>query len=222
MKTALQAIGCIALLAVVALCLSLVQVAFDFDDMVRMIGPKVDSSLDQVSAAAKNVNAATQTLAEASAAEKDNWTKASKEAAKTGGAVRLFVDRLDRQLNDNTLPNFDTQLNALSARSQLTLKQAGDAAEQFGFAAQSLGEAADSLSDTVSNPNISTSLVQMSLASQQLAQASGHANNILADGEKVADHYEAEVMAPVSLSRRIAEYVLTFGSDARVLFKGGK
>jgi hypothetical protein len=55
-----------------------------------------------------------------------------------------------------------------------------------------------------------------------MAEASGHANKILGDGEKVADHYEAEIMKPVSLARRVGEYVLSFGADARVLFTGGK
>lgn len=229
MKTALQTFGCFALGAVVVLCLAVAQVAVDFDHMVRAVSPKVGNSLDQVAIAAANVNAATKTLAEASAAEKDNWTKASMEAAKTGGAVRLFVDRVDRQLNDKTLPNFDAQLSAFSTQSQVSLKQAGDAAEQLGFAAQALSADAatldgtlDDFDETLNDHHIAESLARIADATQQLSEASGHANKILADGEIVADHYEAEIMKPVSLGRRVGEYLLTFGSDARVLFTGGK
>jgi hypothetical protein len=69
---------------------------------------------------------------------------------------------------------------------------------------------------------VAVSLAQIAEFSRQMAESSGHANKILADGEKVADHYEAEILKPVSFARRIGEYALTFGSDARVLFTGGK
>ena len=222
MRTALQTIAIGALVSAIVLCFSLVKLVEDLDHIARATAPKVETALDQLVIASSNVNAATKTLSEASAAEKDNWTKASMEAAKTGGAVRLFVDKLNRQLNDKTLPNVDEQIKALSSKSQLSLKQAGDAAEQLGFAAEQLGITAESLDGTVSNPNIASSLQQISEATQQIAQASGHANKILADGEKVADHYEAEIMKPVSFAKKLGEYVLTFGADARVLFTGGK
>lgn len=222
MRTALQTIAIGALVSAMVLCFSLVKLVEDLDHIARDTAPKFETALDQMVLASSNVTAATRTLSEASAAEKDNWTKTSKEAAKTGAAVRLFVDKLDRQLNDKTLPNFDAQLSALSSQSQLAVKQAGDAAEQLGFAAEQLAITAQSLDGTVSNPNIASSLQQISEATQQIAQASGHANKILADGEKVADHYEAEIMKPVSLARKLGEYVLSFGSDARVLFTGGK
>jgi len=222
MKTALQTIGIGALLSVTVLCIALVRLVDDVDRFTRLNLPKVESTLDEVALATENVTAATKTLAEASAAEKDNWTKASKEAAKTGGAVRLFVDKLDRQLNDKTLPNFDAQISALSAQSQTTLKEVAETADALSLAATNFGNAATSLDKTIADPNIGLSLAHLSLATGQLADASGHANKILDDGEKVADHYEAEILKPVSFARKLGEYVLTFGADARVLFTGGK
>src|ERR1035441_5655636 len=85
MRTALQTIAIGALVSAIVLCFSLVKLVEDLDHIARATAPKVETALDQLVIASSNVNAATKTSSEASAAEKDNWTKASMEAAKTGG-----------------------------------------------------------------------------------------------------------------------------------------
>jgi ABC-type transporter Mla subunit MlaD len=164
------------------------------------------------------VDTAADTLNEAAIEERANWKTTSKEAAKTGLALRELIDDFRKSsihMNLVTIPAIDAQIAANGNQLQSTIRKLGGTAD-------GLTETTLRLNARLDDPQIPQLLGQLNVSARQLAEASGHANKILGDGEKVADHYEAEIMAPVSWGKRIGEYLLTFGSDARVLFTGGK
>lgn len=185
----------------------------------------VESSVavDHAGTVVAKVSTAADTLNAAASEERKNWAATSKEAAKTGRALRMLISRVDRNfvdgtlqhVNDKTLPAIDAQIETNGAQLSRTIAKLGETAD--GMTA-----ATSALNLRLNDPQIPEILGQLNLATAQLAQASGHANKILADGEVVADHYEAVVMKPVSFARRAGEYLLSFGADARVLFTGGK
>lgn len=164
------------------------------------------------------VDTAADTLNSAATEERSNWQQTSKEAAKTGLALRELIDDLRQSslhVNLVTLPAVDAQIRANGDQLSSTIAKLGSTAD-------GLTAATVTLNARLGDPAIPQLLGQLNVAAVQLAEASGHANKILNDGEIVADHYKKEIMAPVSLGKRIGEYLLTFGSDARVLFAGGK
>lgn len=176
--------------------------------------------------------AARQTLADASAALADvrrdaeiaggvlnavrRDVKDEKASIVAANAMTLEAMRSVADLakhSDELVSDLDKTQASLGADIQVLADHADGAAVEVALASKQAGKA-------LSDPNIAKSVSDLALASSRLAEASGHANKILGDGEKVADHYEKELTAPVAWWKKCLEYVLSFGADARTLFSG--
>jgi hypothetical protein len=198
-----------------AVSFSVFQLVEDLDEQVIQNGPELQRALAGVTLATQGVNSAVGTFNDVAAAQKANVTRTSLEAAKTGAAARLLIDRLDKQLNDHTLPNLDAQVSSLGSMGTVSLAK-------LGYAADSLNAASVSLDKAVSDPNIGISIQQISLASTQAAQASVHANKVLDDTQKVTDHYAYEILKPVNFAHRVGEFILDHALDAGLLYEGAR
>lgn len=218
MKQYVQLCMCILLLSLSAFFWKAFSVANEVQVAVQETSPKLQTALDNLQTAEQNLATAAATINKAARAQEANWTATSREAAKTGKDLRRVVVHFDRILTNQVVPLLETaNQQVLNNGSALT-----DVLISADKEVVALQDATGAVTLRVADPNVQISLEQIALAATQMAQASAHANKVLADGEIVADHYTQIVMKPVSWARRIGEYTLSFGADARVLFAGGK
>lgn len=170
------------------------------------------------------------TAAKATAAEAD----LARTIEITGGLANVFRKTMKNEQATITAANKQTittmrNIDGLVSRANGLVVTSGDAltsassdvhntavAVQATIAAST--QTVQDVDKLVSDPQIATAITQLGTASTEIAEASAHANKILKDGQVVADHYTAEILKPVSFVKRAAEYLLSFGSDARVLF----
>ena len=139
------------------------------------------------------------------------WQKTSADSDKTVKALRLTVDRAalllkhtDEQLNGSLLPDFDRQLSLTSESAQASFS--------------SITHAGDAL--TFQIDDLQPIFANLGAASANVASGTGHADKILLDGEKTADYYERKLTTPATFAQKLAGAVLSYGSEARILFVG--
>lgn len=139
------------------------------------------------------------------------WQKTSADSDKTVKALRLTVDRAalllkhtDEQLNGSLLPDFDRQLTLTSESAQASFS--------------SITHAGDAL--TFQIDDLQPIFANLGAASANVASGTGHADKILSDGEKTADYYERKLTTPATFAQKLAGAVLSYGSEARILFVG--
>lgn len=139
------------------------------------------------------------------------WAKTSADSDKTVKALRLTTDRLalllqhtDQELNFTLLPNLDRQITSTAQGAQLSLASLTHASDALTFQINDVGPILTSLGES----------------SAQLAQASGHANKILADGEHTADYYEKKLTTPASFAKRLGMTLLDVGSKLGNIMAG--
>lgn len=200
----------------VAAAFSVCAVSMSVVDFLSALKGDLSSTLGSVRKTSQDASDAVALFKQAEKAQAQNWLDTSNEARHTGQDLRRTVAHFDRVLTNfdvATLPAVNSAIVSNGNHLSVSIDKVGAAADELGAA--------------LADPNIKISFAQIAEASTQLAnsskqiaEASGHANKILADGEVVSDHYEKIVMKPVSLARRVGEYVLSFGADARVLFQG--
>jgi len=146
------------------------------------------------------------------------WQKTSADSDKTVKALRLTVDRAalllkhtDEQLNTSLLSDLDRQVTLTAESAQSSFGSIGHAGDALTFQLNDLGPTLTNLQETSA---------QFAIASKSFASASGHADKILLDGEKTADYYEKKLTTPASFVRKLSDFVLQSGSEARILFVG--
>ncbi len=166
----------------------------------------LDSVLDQVGKAA--------------AEQRAYWQKTSADSDKTVKALRLTVDRAsllldhaDKQLNGVLLPDVDRQFN-------LTAESAQSAFASFGHTSDALGFQVNQLDLGPMFANLDESSGRLANSMGYLQSASGHADQILGSGERTARYYEKKLTTPASFVRKLSNFILQSGSEARILFVG--
>jgi hypothetical protein len=154
----------------------------------------------------------------AAAEQRAYWQKTSADSDKTVKALRIAVDRAsllldhtDKQLNDSLLPDADRQLNLTAASAQFSFSSIGHAGDALTLQLNDLGPTLT---------NLQESSGQMAIAAKYFASASGHADNILGSGERTAKYYEKKLTTPATFAQKLAGAVLSYGSEARILFVG--
>ena len=139
------------------------------------------------------------------------WQKTSADSDKTVKALRLTVDRAalllkhtDEQLNGSLLPDFDRQLSLTSESAQASFS--------------SITHAGDAL--TFEIDDLQPIFANLGAASANVASGTEHADKILLDGERTANYYEKKLTTPATFAQKLAGAVLSYGSEARILFVG--
>jgi hypothetical protein len=111
------------------------------------------------------------------------------------------------------IPDADRQLNLTAEAAQASLVSIDHAsgALTFQIDALDLGPAA---------ANLSESSARLANAMGSLQDASAHADNILAAGDRTAIYYENKLTTPASFARTLAETVLDIGAKVGSIFAG--
>lgn len=148
------------------------------------------------------------------------WQKTSADSDKTVKALRLTVDRAsllldhtDKQLNGSVLPDVDRQLNLTADAAQGAIASVDHVGSALAFQVDQLD-----LGPAIANLDESSARLANTLA--YLQSAGGHADNILGSGERTAFYYEKKLTTPATFVRKLTDFVLQSGSEARILFVG--
>jgi hypothetical protein len=224
LRSILQAAAAFALLS---LGISSAVLSYDLHDLARH-AEKSLSTLD-AEIAQQNLNLSQDEMkldavldqAQLAASEqRAYWSKTSADSDKTVKALRLAVDRAsllmqhtDEALNSSLIPDADRQLNLTAEAAQASLVSIDHAsgALTFQIDALDLGPAA---------ANLSESSARLANAMGSLQDASAHADNILAAGDRTAIYYENKLTTPASFARTLAETVLDIGAKVGSIFAG--
>ena len=138
---------------------------------------KLDAVLDVVNSAATE--------------QRNYWQKTSADSDKTVKALRIAVDRAsllldhtDKNLNGALLPDVDREFGFTAQTAQMAFDSVGKTADAATFQINDLGPTMANLGETSA---------RLANAAAYFQSASGHADKILADGEKTADYYEKKL-----------------------------
>ncbi len=138
---------------------------------------KLDAVLDVVNSAATE--------------QRNYWQKTSADSDKTVKALRIAVDRAsllldhtDKNLNGALLPDVDREFGFTAQSAQMAFDSVGKTADAATFQINDLGPTMTNLGETSA---------RLANAAAYFQSASGHADKILADGEKTADYYEKKL-----------------------------
>jgi hypothetical protein len=221
-RTFLQLTAALALLCLsvstVVLSRDMHQLALDSSKTLRDIDDSVRTQNINLAQDEMHLDSVLQSIDAAANEQRAYWQKTSADSDKTVKALRLAVDRAsllldhtDKQLNGALLPDFDRQLNMTAESAQLAFGSVGHATDALTFQINDLGPTLTSLGE---------GSAQLAKAAAYLVSASGHANNILADGEKTADYYEKKLTTPLSFAHQLANGLLDVGSKAGNIVTG--
>lgn len=183
----------------------------DIDDEVRVQGENLANDEQRLNLVLGHVDATVGQLNLAAAEQRAYWQKTSADSDKTVKALRLAVDRTslfldhaDKELNGVLLPNFDRNFALTSMEAQKSLSAITGAANELTIDLRDLGP----------------TFANVGEGSARLANAAGHADKILADGEKTADYYEKKLTTPASFAHRVAMGALDVGSKLGNIMAG--
>lgn len=215
LRSLLQLAATLALLSIAAgvavLSRDTHRFLLDADSTMRHVDGVASEAEKQLQADDAQIGTLLASIDAAANEQRAYWQKTSADSDKTVKALRLTVDRAalllkhtDEQLNSSFLPDAERQL-------QLTTESA-----QASFA--SLTHASDAL--TFQIDDLQPIFANLDTASANVASGTGHADKILGDGEKTADYYEKKLTTPATFARKLADFVLQSGSEARILFVG--
>jgi hypothetical protein len=194
-------------LVAVTICLIAVSVSvIDLNLRGRKLLVDTDAAVLQMehdsTEAAKNVNQilekvsiAAQRIDDASEENRKYYAQATRQAAGTIKALRLFLDRADRQLNDGLLPELQKSVWNFDKNSEQSLT--------------ALTQAADSLNLQLADPHISNTVENLDSATADLAVTSEHLDHISA----IAEAEARRLTKPASLAKRIGMGILEVGSQ---------
>ena len=224
LRSLLQVVAVLALLCLgvstAILARDVHRIALDADKTLRDIDTEVKAQSMNLSADEAQIALVLEHVDAAAIEQRAYWQKTSADSDKTVKALRLTVDRAallldhtDKQLNGVLLPDADRQLNLTAASAQGALGSLDHAGSALAFQVDQLD-----LGPTLAN--LDESSVRLANTMGYLQSASGHADNILGSGERTAKYYEKKLTTPATFARKLTDFVLQSGSEARILFVG--
>ena len=196
------------------------RIALDADRAVRDLDEGIKTQTVDLAQDEMHLDLVLNQVNDAASEQRAYWQKTSVDSDKTVKALRLLVDRAsllldhsDQQLNGLLLPDADRQLNLTAEATQGTFSSLDHASSALAFQLNDLD-----LGPTMAN--LSESSARLADTMAYLQQASGHADNILASGERTTLYYEKKLTTPASFARKLSDFILQSGSEARILFVG--
>ena len=224
MKVLLQAAAAFALLSfgvsAAVLSYDLHHIAQHADAAVSTFDAQIRLQSLNLAQDEMHLDAVLDEVEKAATEQRAYWQKTSADSDKTVKALRLTVDRAsllldhtDKQLNGAVLPDVDRQVNLTAEAAQSSLASLDHAGDALAFQLQELN-----IEPTMQNLNASSTRLEAIMANLQ--DASLHANNILASGDRTAAYYEKKLTTPASFTRRLAEGLLDVGAKVGSIFAG--
>lgn len=220
MKRALEVAGLLALAAVAWLCCeSALTVRYARDRSVY--------TFDQVN---KVLRESSQTLDELRKAS-TTWNEASKTQVRqvssamsnVGAAAAQFTTSfavLEKSAS-SVFSATQTAIEQQNATGLLNQARLGADLDSLQSAVKTLDRLTADADAQISSPDIKTSLENFSLSSKQMADGMTNLAGVTKDAKDAADYELAQLRKPASVWLGVLKFVLSYGSDARVLFTGG-
>lgn len=160
-----------------------------------------------------------QTASSAQLAATQNILRGANQALSNvnagAAALTTFISRTDKSLNDGLF----------SEATSVLATQASELSSNQTKLSESLSTLTKTLTDadtTIASPQIANSLSNIEASTLNLNAGIKNLTGVTADAKDAADYELAQLKKPIAVWRRVLQFVLSSGSDARVLFTGGK
>lgn len=222
MKFVLQLVAALTLAALsacaVILSVDAHQFVFDLDQTVITAQESLKTQNLNLASDEQKLNAVLDVVNSAATEQRNYWQKTSADSDKTVKALRIAVDRAsllldhtDKNLNGALLPDVDREFGFTAQSAQMAFDSVGKTADAATFQINDLGPTMTNLGETSA---------RLANAAAYFQSASGHADKILADGEKTADYYEKKLTTPASFAQRLGYGLLDVGSKLGNIMAG--
>ena len=139
------------------------------------------------------------------------------ETATAFGSFARTVEKSSSATLDHASSLLDSQNNALLL-NQAKLRSNLNALQSTTAALQRTISDADTL---IASPSLSSSLASLSASSEGIQAGVTNLVGVTADAKAAADYELAQLRKPATVWLQVLKFVLSYGSDARVLFTGG-
>jgi hypothetical protein len=220
-RRALEVAGLVALAA-------LVWLVGEAAWTVRQLRPHLEVTLENIDrvtivagVTASEVQKGALEWQKASKAQSSATTKVLSHADAVAAQFSSFVSALDLSLTSGLIPQL--QAIAQEQNSALLSNQArvGTNLDTLQQATSALRKTVQDADAQISSPDIRASLDNLSLSSKQMADGMTNLAGVTKDAKDAADYELAQLRKPASVWLGVLKFVLSYGSDARVLFTGG-
>jgi hypothetical protein len=165
----------------------------------------------------KNLREASLEWKKASQTQSQQTTQAMSGVSAAASKLTSFVARTDESINSQIIPRLSTVLEQQSLALLQTQLDLQANLKEILVTTQQLQKTLADADAQLASPAIQKTLDNLSVASENMSEATGHLANITADGEKTADYYAKRLMTPQSFIKTVALTVLRLGSEARLL-----
>ena len=195
---------------------------------VRQLRPHLEVTLENIDRTVIVAGAAAGDLEQGSRA----WKKASEQqASETTAAMRnvnadaarlsSFISRTDVSVNSMLLPALAVALDRQDTALLANQSKLGTNLDGLKTVAEALERTIQDADAQISSPDIKASLDNLSASSKNMATGMANLAGVTLDAKQAADYELAQLKKPASVWLGVLKFVLSYGSDARVLFTGG-
>lgn len=222
MKFVLQLLAALALIAVsacvVVLSIDAHQTAQDFDQTIVTAQESLKVQSLNLASDEQKLDAVLDVVNSAATEQRNYWQKTSADSDKTVKALRIAVDRASLLLRSHRQKS--QRRTAAGCRSRIHLHRS---IRTNGIRLRGRDCGRGHISNQRSRSNDGQpgqDSARLANAAAYFQSASGHADKILADGEKTADYYEKKLTTPASFAQRLGYGLLDVGSKLGNIMAG--
>lgn len=159
-------------------------------------------------------------------AASDQQVKATSQAlsavSAVAGQTTTLLSRTDNSLNSLLTPQILSALNEQNSALLSDHQQLQANLSELRSATDSLKQTLSDVDKQVSSPQISNSLSNIEASTLNLNAGIKNLTGVTADAKEAADYEVAQLKKPLAVWKQVLQFVLSYGSDARVLFTGGR
>lgn len=200
------------------LCIALGELAWTMHTVrphLNITLENIDRTVIVAGAAAGDIERSARAWEAASKTQATQTTVALSHVTAAANALSSFVSKTDSSLNANLIP---TASSVLSAQNVALLENQA----QLRSSLQTLETTISDADKQIASPQIANSLSNIEASTLNLNAGIKNLTGVTADAKDAADYELAQLKKPIAVWRRVLQFVLSSGSDARVLFTGGK
>jgi hypothetical protein len=171
----------------------------------------VDTSAGRLNVVLSTAQAAAQGIKDSEAKQLESLAQTERQTAGTVRALRLFLDRTDRSLNDTLVPHLDLAIARFSQDSSGSLDSLTRAGDSFSLSAAALGRASNDLDAQLKDPQIAELVGRLDMTTLHIEGISANAEAMSGD-MKLAVHRLAQPPSKVHQALDVAWTAAKFGS----------
>ena len=206
---------CLAALAVFLICCSVLL--RDLRALVQQIGNDEQQLSGKLQSVVDTAQKASEAAYQAEQQQILTLNKTSLETYKTAAAARLVLVRTDKSLNDILVPRLARQLEDADILTEQAAQDLHATVMALQPTLENLARASQNAADTIADPEIKASLANLEETTKQSSVAMAHLADITAAGDETARYYQKKLTTPEGFLKTLANFVLDWGSKARLL-----